>query len=117
MDTDVDIIEFILARIREEEDRARYAAEAHPADSDWWAFTEPLSEGRDPATRRAFRHIDKHSPRQVLADCAAKRKVVKAIAKQDNEAAPISSYVVRCLATSYREHPDYKEEWAPLFGR
>ena len=51
MDTDVEIIEFILARIGDEEDRARYAAEAYPTDVSWWAFTEPLSGGRDSATR------------------------------------------------------------------
>jgi hypothetical protein len=109
----MDIIEFLLARISDEEDRARYASEAHPTDLSWWAFTEPLSEGRDSATRRAFRHIDKHSPRQVLDDCAAKRQIVKAIAKQNDETAPISGYVLRCLALSYKDHSDYRKEWAP----
>ncbi|MDJ0457732.1 DUF6221 family protein [Arthrobacter sp. NQ7] len=112
MDMDVDIREFILARIREEEDRARYAAEAHPTDASWWAFTEQLSSGRDPAIRRVFRHIDKHSPRQVLIDCAAKGQILKAAAKHDDELAPFSAYILRCLAASYRDHPDFKKEWA-----
>lgn len=112
MDTDVEIIEFILARIGDEEDRARYAAEAYPTDVSWWAFTEPLSGDRDSATRRAFRHIDKHSPQQVLIDCAAKRHIVKAAAKHDSEGPSISGYVLRCLAESYRDHSDFKKEWA-----
>ncbi|MGM9472465.1 DUF6221 family protein [Pseudarthrobacter sp. YS3] len=109
----MEIIEFLRARVIDEKDRARYASEAHPTDSSWWAFTEPLTQGHYQATRRAFRHIDKHSPRQVIAECAAKTRIINVIEKQGQQLDPINACLVRCLAAPYQDHPDYREEWAP----
>lgn len=76
-------------------------------------------------------HIARHDPARVLAECAAKRAIMQqAIAASDDRATIIDEYciggegadeayasdpgllVIRALATVYKDHPDYQEEWS-----
>lgn len=74
-------------------------------------------------------HIARHDPARVLADVAAKRKLIEYITSpqhlcpkpQDDENywweggervhRPIPCGCLRALAAPYADHPDYREEW------
>ncbi|MEU8279545.1 DUF6221 family protein [Microbispora bryophytorum] len=73
-------------------------------------------------------HIALHDPASVLADIAAKRKILDALAPdieafsgevaQADAAERMANWlravaVVRLLAEPYASHPDYREEWRP----
>ena len=70
------------------------------------------------------RHIARHDPARVLAECAAKRRIVEQceeMCERDRMdagtgywevAADASLAAVRALASVYADHPDYRQEWA-----
>lgn len=86
----MNITDFLLARIQEDEKRASYYG--------------PLAMGAD----------------RALAECAAKRAIIKAcrtdhedsIANGD-DVLEVSSEVLYALAAVYKGHPNYQEDWAP----
>lgn len=55
-------------------------------------------------------HIARHDPARVLAEVAAKRRIV-----EDARQVPTISmrHVLRLLALPYAEHPEYSADWAP----
>lgn len=74
-------------------------------------------------------HITRHDPAHVLAECAAKHRIVEeyeatvvaASAETDTEAGWIVdgqehslARVLRFLAMPYAEHPDYDPEWRDI---
>lgn len=101
------IIEFLEARIAEDETHARAAAP--------WA-TGSRHEGQ-PLDWSI--HFDRWSPARVLAECAAKRAIIAecgpdheyAIARHDDPT-ETASMVIYALAAVYKDHPDYQQEWA-----
>ena len=125
-----DIIEFLEARIREDE-----AVAAAASSGPWQWYGDPTSDSAllyasDErqvldvysdhtaaflAVSEADRtHIAIHDPVRVLADCVAKRKILENIppvADQDELNGDASPYVLMCLASVYRGHPDYEEGW------
>ncbi|MFW0772474.1 DUF6221 family protein [Paenarthrobacter nitroguajacolicus] len=131
------IIEFLEARIAEDETLASEAARG--SNGKWrrgregWAPDDDecrvegdaiaiYDEGGHDADQAE--HIATHDPARVLAECAAKRAIIKrheyecmgaddAAGKGcalDYEAWPCST--VRHLAVIYSDHPDYQQEWA-----
>jgi hypothetical protein len=93
----MNITEFLLARIAEDE------AEAQVAKAEF-----------------AHGGYGCYGPSRVLAECAAKRAII-AMYEQGDEAkgwdpeAYIASTVfdaMRALAAAYADHPDYQQEWA-----
>jgi hypothetical protein len=69
-------------------------------------------------------HVVRHDPARVLADVAAKLAVLDHYAKlvhyaeekqhlEYNLAEGAASVMLKHLAVPYREHPEYKTEWAP----
>ena len=63
-------------------------------------------------------HIVRHDPARVLAEVAAKRRIVDGLADAD----PYSGYItatftaedaLRLLALPYADRPGYREEWRP----
>jgi hypothetical protein len=69
-------------------------------------------------------HIARHDPARVLAEVDAKRRVV-ALWREEPAAADLTwdggwcnavDEVLRLLALPYRDHPDYRAEWAPEAG-
>jgi hypothetical protein len=126
------LTEFLLARIAEDEERARRAADVDGAAELLAALPTPLFEG----LRAAF-------PARVLAECEAKRRIVAehemttiretTTAKgtyhwpaycrrctMDGEYADISRepreepcVTLLALALPYADHPDYRDEWRP----
>jgi len=67
-------------------------------------------------------HIARHDPSRVLAECAAKRAVISNVGPYScSQAHPQFdvyhpdghlSPVIRALASVYKDHADYQEEWA-----
>ena len=141
------LTEFLLARIAEREAVARAATYGpwryNPAKVNAIDRSESVFAGKpgtmaitvastgpsdDPQSMSDAAHIALHDPARILAECAAKRAVIKAAwsdhcliegewgggqsqgamsAKNDNPA------VVEALASVYADHPDFQEEWRP----
>ena len=60
-------------------------------------------------------HIARHDPARVLAEVETKRRI---IARVENHAFlmgrdEIHGDLLRLLALTYADHPDYREEWRP----
>lgn len=149
-----ELVEFLRARFDEDESVARaaalriaeravapaYAAEHVDRAGQWvvrpWLYSgrvEPAM-GMSPHERVeiatvANDHIARHDPARVLAEVAAKRRILDEIVpamdgmddRIDGEwgvgAMDPSEYesigLLRLLARSYADHPDYREEWKP----
>lgn len=99
----MNIIEFLEARIAEDEARAG-SGWSSLGDTRWTTD----NYGRDSLT-----------PSAVLAECAAKRAIIAECrpstlrdldAGEDDQPAPL--WVARTLAAVYKDHPDYQQEWA-----
>lgn len=109
------LVSFVEARIAEDERIATTVAAISPTDDRefcTWMTTFAL----DPA-----RYIVAVDYQRVLADCAAKRRMVAAYLEVEshpsrNYAAAVDymETVVREIAGIYADHPDYREEWREL---
>ncbi|MGY1743627.1 MULTISPECIES: DUF6221 family protein [unclassified Blastococcus] len=114
--------EFLLARIAEDKRVATQAAAGWPAGGP--------GEGLPAAARE---HVARHDPEAVLADCAARWRLVLACRELRPELAfvgarqrgladfpvpPADSHQLAALALAllalpYADHPDYRREWRP----
>lgn len=130
--TAVDLADFLLARITDDENTARGATsgpwrwfpgraglpaflESTGARNTHWvegqSFEAPtvvLGSNQNSMLRvrgRDAEHIAAWHPTRVLAECAAKRRLVEASAGNEK--------VLRILAEAYADHPDYRDEWRP----
>ncbi|MEA5453282.1 DUF6221 family protein [Sinomonas sp. JGH33] len=94
------ITEFLLARIAEDQHRAEVEAILRDGDPYY-------DDGELNSFDRRF------DPARVLAECAAKRAIVKWVNDWPLRPAPPSSVdgVLEALAAVYAEHEDYREEW------
>ncbi|NYJ08327.1 DUF6221 family protein [Petropleomorpha daqingensis] len=123
-DQQPDLDQFVLARIAEDK---RIAADA-AADSgrEQW---EPEDDGAPLAAE----HVARHDPARVLAECAAKRRLVLAcrdsrpdlhfLGARPNGMADfpltptdqhqLAALTLALLALPYAEHHDYRPEWRP----
>ena len=113
-----DLVQFLLARLDEDEQLARAAADTGDA---WWVASRHVSQDIDPVYTIKEDHERTALARRfyaagVLRDVAAKRALIA-----QDEGDPIYIYrgyayvgdVLKCLAVSYADHPDYREEWQP----
>ena len=133
------ITEFLEARIGEDEVAAKVCLE--PAN------LVPYSDSRIPAIKPdewgalvdnylggpMGKHCARHDPTRVLAECAAKRKLVqiqfqfaqkvdgewgcchsaKEIRRGDCDYLEPGDFpILASLAAVYKDHPDYRQEWA-----
>jgi hypothetical protein len=115
----VNIAEFLLARIAEDEEAARNA------DGIRWEWgTESVYAASDGSpivvgpwggniASGDAHHIVRWDPARVLAECKAKRRIVKWAkdwplrpSRPSDEDA-----ILGPLALPYADHPDYREEW------
>ena len=108
------LVEFLLARIAEDEEGARRASAVEGGDFAIAALPLPLMEGIRPGF-----------PTRVLAECEAKRRIIDAArhAEFQGGSAEIVMFdgwprdgvwpVLAALALPYASHPDYREEWRP----
>jgi hypothetical protein len=105
-----DLVEFLRARLDEDEKAAQLAKRA--IDQDWHLVPARMV----------------YSPRVVLADIDAKRRIINLHSKgyEDNpgsiapqgwctvcDGEPLPCPTLRLLALPYADHPDYRDEWRP----
>ncbi|MBF6213753.1 hypothetical protein IU487_22305 [Nocardia puris] len=119
------IEEFIRARLDEDEQIARAAAERR---GQWWTAVDPFS-GDDPdrvegsgssavaydSAAEPARHIARHDPARVLRQAPVLRAVVELIEGMVSATKQIEAEnaVLYPLAAIWDQHPDYLEEWKP----
>jgi hypothetical protein len=121
--------QFLLARIAEDKRVATDAAGAHGRE-DWIPADVPEDSGLAGA---AAELVARYDPARVLAECAAKRKLVMACrdarpdlaflgtrprGMADFPLAPsgphqLAAFTLAVLAMPYADHPDYRDEWRP----
>jgi len=129
--TRITVTEFLSTRLDEDE---ADACRATPGP--WWGYAqgwrdkdgEPIIQAPNheiDATWDDIEHVAKWNPARVLAECAAKRRIVKEIetTRRLAETFPGGSgrlslvhgldAVLRLLALPYADHPDYLEAWRP----
>lgn len=106
------LIEFLLARIAEDEAMARAA--------DWAMQGTWYTEAEDSVDE----YVRGRAPRRVLAECAAKRAIVNHAHTPPRGTQSLNppsvivlsaayGKVLMILATPYANHPDYLPEWKP----
>lgn len=115
----MNITEFLDARITEDEELANAALNGrhgkHETDWDYGGYV--LGAERD-ATPKQDEFITTWWPARVLAECAAKRKIITEHSPvdpcdaHDAEFKTVTCDTIRTLAAVYKDHPDYQEEWA-----
>jgi len=121
-----DLADFLQARIAEDKDTAKRAAFRRGATwrdetDDEWSVVHADGE-RDMVGSEdddVTRHIARHDPARVLADCDAKQELL-ALADPydfaDDGGTGMSEHaekIRRLLALPYATHPDYRPEWTP----
>ncbi len=129
------IVEFLLARIEEDEALARSAS-----PGPWHVDAEStevlavdgivVADGfalSGPQTRATTAHIARHDPTRVLAECAAKRQTVAYFAEEieytgldrqrmtDDQFRRVldAERTLGWLAQPYADHPDFDPAWRP----
>lgn len=133
----VDLTPFVLARIAEDVDVATVAIDGYGTPK--WANSDDEYVYPDPPPGNSYiavgpwdggiglpaRHIARHDPARVLAQCAAMRKVVDLHDRAhhqcvaDDEDGPSTLWrtsanpcdTLRALASIWSDHPDYRQEW------
>ncbi|MBK5248131.1 MAG: hypothetical protein JJE50_01655 [Actinomycetales bacterium] len=100
-----ELTSFVLARIAEDEAR-----------SSEWTYTQDLGI----RTRVVTVHPGAPSSARVLAECEAKRRIVSTMESAINggwqsqsreEIEFVATRVLRALASIWRDHSDFREEW------
>lgn len=139
------LTDFLLARIDEDAEVAEVAAAEFVGPGQWAArdngdvipalpggilrFGEvAVGPGYSDGIGLAGVHIARHDPDRVMAECAAKRRIVElhnrrhecCILQHDSDEPNTGAYVdaarcstLRLLALPYSDHPDYQQEWKP----
>ncbi len=117
------IVEFLEARIAEDELAAQAAVEV---SADWQAYYDyrdvkdveghfvVQADSLRPTMEQAA-HIARQSPARVLRECEAKRAIIADYLRRDalGEVAARNAVedVLRVLTTVYSDHPDYAGSW------
>ena len=97
------ITEFLLARVADDEERARFVDSQH----DEWARRQRWEPWRlSWQDEYDLLCID---PARAIAECEAKRRIVE----MHSAALSGSRRTLAILATVYADHPDYNEAWRP----
>lgn len=126
------VTDFLLKRIAEDEYLARTCLleeNLHPYGDTSIPAIEPSEWGnlaRNYLGGEMGEHCAQQNPARVLAECAAKRTIIamhETYASSVHESVGIAAFGARCgqevtgdaltsLAAVYRDHPDYRQEWA-----
>ena len=127
----MDMVEFLDARIAEDEAYARQAQ----GDKYGWIDRWRITTGNGTATESVIMaHAFRLSPVRMLAECAAKREIVAlhgsyhdegwlsgaaheylwcgSCGSVDDSPVPFPCETLMTLAAVYKDHADYRQEWA-----
>jgi hypothetical protein len=124
------IVDFITARIAEDEARARDLKDWRAAEAtvDDWIAAHFAEDGEFDVKHEAktFTSLLAHVgyPDRVLAECEAKRRIVEALSADPlhenfSDDAGYEGWdlarerLLPLLALPYADHPDYQQEWKP----
>ncbi len=115
-----DIIDFLKARIAEDELQAQQVSEFTPGGVYWKTFLmeawAAYSEGGR-AADRAFKYMGKLSPDYILAECEAKRKIIAHFERiacgSESSGDQHLEKLLFILAEPYAAHHEYREQWRP----
>jgi len=106
----INLADFLLARIAEEEEVARAGADqTYPGFGSWVLHNQVRHAFGTPSPVIASRA-------RVLAECEAKRRLVDGylhLVSDPELRMQAWTFALRCLALPYADHPDYREEWRP----
>ena len=130
-----DLVDFLRARLDEDEATARAAARNYDSETGRAEWTVDglaivaadghcvaVTELADDEDDRA--HIARWDPKHVLLEVATKRRVLRTIdaggrwralrtRRQMNAYREWAEHVLHLLALPYTNHPKYQSEWAP----
>jgi hypothetical protein len=95
------LTEFLLARIAEDESRARAAGADAMVGARWKHYPEDAYN--------EVQAISLSYSKRLLAECEAKRRIVE----QEADLSHWNQTNTAILAAVYADHPDYREEWKP----
>lgn len=112
-----ELVEWLRGVLADDEAAARAATPGHWGASGHSVITSDDIEIIE-ASRADSAHIARHDPAQVLADVAAKRKILDAYTARADLVSrggltnrdPLG-FVARTLASAYRHRPGWKDEW------
>ena len=122
------LTDFLIARITEDEAGAKAAVLGHwdaieGPSGDWWVEHAHLADIALDLHGENARHIARHDPARVLAECEAKRRILESSSAKATALDRITPGVgavlanaawdLRNIAAVYADHPDYREEWKP----
>lgn len=129
----MDIVEFLNARLNEDEAVARAVDDQSSPWTGHWIADENdaartrnghvLFYGRDgrPLKPGLVAHVVRHDPARVLREVAAKRTIIEQWADQydDNPNTQLpdtlaARHILHTFASVYADHPDYDPSWAPV---
>ena len=139
---DNDLVQFLRARLDEDEQTARTASHvlrdgAHWSLDDWHGWEQPhslIAQGTadqpvalghftaDPVPTEQAAHIARHDPARVLREIDAKRVLLadyeRFVAERRRmmggwDSYPEPSPVLMAFAAVYADHSDYRDEWRP----
>jgi hypothetical protein len=118
------IVEFLEARLTEDELTAHAATDASP---EWQAYYDyrdvkdidghfvVQADSQHPTTAQAA-HIARHSPARALRECEAKRAIIADFLRRDAVGdLPGRSAVediLKAISAVYSRHPDYDPAWS-----
>lgn len=120
----MNLTEFLLARIAEDEEVAKAVAQEIRAELARDIYLP--GQGPDPDDRGMYRASDGTDspavvvgPARVLAECQAKRRIVEMWSTRNEQSdhptigahATGLSLAIRALAAVYADHPDYDGAW------
>lgn len=132
----MNISDFILARVAEEEDAAHAALDGRAPEERW----RGRSTGQDaPDAGTDAEHAQRWNPWRVQSACLVRRLIVQAhrntgpavttladgssyltgstcqtCRNHDGEPARWPCYTIRVLASEWSDHPEYRKEWQPF---
>ena len=127
--TEPDLDGFLLARIAEDQRIA--AAAARAAGREEWSAGDLPASG--PLPGGAAAHVARYDPARVLAECAARRRLVLACRDTGpdlhflgsrprgladfplppSDRHQLAALTLALLALPYAAHPDYRQQWRP----
>jgi hypothetical protein len=116
------LVEFLDARIAEEEAEARQAFDDLDLDGTGTGWSTSLGYDHNQLSGPGYVFTRRWSPERVLAECEAKRQIIEEHGGRapyfvdpcdahDAEFKTIPCDTARFLAAVYADHPDYREEW------
>lgn len=107
-----DLIEFIRARLDEDERVARWAG-----GGIWHDVAAVRESWLAECNREDATHILRHDPARIRAEVDAKRRILElgtcAACEIESQPCDHRDDVLALLALPYADHPDYRPEWSP----